>query len=295
MSLFKRNKKGDAYSNEYAKGNIEYGDGVSAPQKKVAAIIPARLASTRLPRKVLRDIHGKPLIQWVYERTAQAVSVDEVFVATPDKEIIDAVHSFGGRAILTGEQPTVLDRCAEAALTLDNPPYRYVVVVQGDEPMVYPEQVDLVVKEIKSRSCHGVCMVKKLDENDDPWNPNMVKAIIDHRNMFIYLSRSVVPGSTPEKHGKFDPVLYKQVCIMAFENTYLRRFGRMEMGPLERSEGIDLVRYIEHGWGLTQAVESPFDTQAVDTQEDLEKVREMLAEDPYVILEEDRIRGVGGG
>jgi len=292
MSLFRRNKP-DTYSNEYAKGNIEYG--TSTTPKRLAAIIPARLESTRLPRKVLLDINGKPLIQWVYERTERAISVDEVYVATPDKEIIDVVHSFGGKSILTGEQPTVLDRCAEAALTLDNPPYRYIVVVQGDEPMVYPEQIDLVVKEIKSRSCHGICMVKRLDENDDPWNPNMVKAILNEKGMFVYLSRSVIPGSTPEKHGKFDPVLYKQVCIMAFENTYLRRFGRMEMGPLERSEGIDLVRYIEHGWGLTQAVESPFETQAVDTQEDLDKVREMLKDDPYVIMAEDQAHGIGGG
>lgn len=240
-----------------------------------AALIPARLDSTRLPRKVLRDIHGKPLIQHVYENTSQSELVDEVYVATPDIEIIDVVKSFGGKAVLTTPQPTVLDCCADAAELLVKLNYEFFVVVQGDEPMVRSEMIDLALKPFPKYASVS-CLVKKLDDGDDPWNPNTVKVIKDAYDHIIYLSRSVIPGVTPEKYDTGSATIYKQVCIMGFTDLELSRFHKFSQEFMERSEGIDLVRYPEHGCFYVVAVESQYDTQAVDTAEDLEKVRRLM-------------------
>lgn len=239
-----------------------------------AVVIPARLASTRLPRKVLRDIHGKPLIQWVYERSAESLFVKDVFVITPDDEIKEVVERFGGRVIPTGPAPTVLDRCSMVADELDKMNYKHTIVVQGDEPTIFPEMIDMLIqKEVP----YGACLVKKIDAMDDVYNPNMVKVIFDTNNYFMYLSRSVIPGGSPEKdYLGYSPTYYKQVCVMSFNTKFLQKYKNMLMGPLERSEGIDLIRFIEHQYRLIEAVETGYQTQAVDTAEDLEKVAEML-------------------
>lgn len=242
---------------------------------KIAAIIPARLASTRLPRKVLRDVEGKPLIQHVYERSAKAELLDTVYVATPDEEIMNVVKDFGGKVILTGEHNTVLDRCSNAAEHLKKLDYSHVVVVQGDEPLVKPEMIDLAMRPFPHKA-NITCLFQEISENDDPWNPNMVKLILDRRGYIIYLSRSVIPGITPEKYKKNKVKILKQVCIMGFRINNLLGFKKLPMGPLEKSEGIDLIRYPENGHFYTLGVNSPFSTQAVDTAEDLEKVRSVI-------------------
>jgi len=239
----------------------------------VAVVIPARLASTRLPRKALRDIHGKPLIQWVYERSKASDYVDEVFVATPDKELEDVVVGFKGKIIRTGPAPTVLDRCSMAADVLEQMGFKVTVVVQGDEPTIYPEMIATAL----GPEGYGTCLIKKLRPEDDIHNPNMVKAIIDVNGYFSYLSRAAIPSRSPEKdYQEFVTPYYKQVCVMKFDTKFLSKFKDMPMGPWERTEGIDLLRYIENGYKVIKAIETKFDTQAVDTAEDLEKVREML-------------------
>lgn len=232
---------------------------------KTAVIIPARLGSTRLPGKVLKDINGKPLIQWVYERSS--IEGVKVFVATPDPQISEVVVGFGGKVVLTEPTRTVLDRCSIAARLL--PQYDRFIVVQGDEPTIYPEQVEAMTK------VEDACMIKKITRVEAE-NPNTVKAVISKHGYFRYLSRSVIPGGSPEKdYTGYTPTFYKQVCVMSFSNETLHLFGGIEMGNLEKSEGIDLIRFLEHGYEI-KAIETEYETQAVDTQEDLDKVREML-------------------
>ena len=236
---------------------------------RTAVIIPARLASTRLPRKALADIHGKPAIQWVYERSKAAKLVEEVFVATPDEELKDVVEGFGGRVILTGPAPTVLDRCSMAAEEL--PEFEHLVVVQGDEPTIRPEMIDMV-SECRSNIA---CLVKKVTRKEAE-DQNTVKAVIDSAGFFIYLSRSVIPGGSPEGDYNATPEYYKQVCVMGFHPSMLKVFKNFPMGPLEKSEGIDLLRYLEQGRFILSR-ETGYDTQALDTQADLEKIRRILA------------------
>lgn len=240
--------------------------------RKIACIIPARLASTRLPRKVLADIHGKPVIRHVYDRCIMAKKIADVFVATPDLEIKQIIEHHGGNAILTGEASTVLDRCSKVVPILRNRGFNSMVVVQGDEPMIDPQMIDDICREHDGHS--AICMYKEIDESELD-NPNTVKAVISDHGYFVYLSRAPIPGKTPEKYGEFTPPYYKQVCVFAFGMLMIEAFGNLEMGPIERSEGIDVLRLIEHGIPV-QALESKYETHAVDVEEDLEILRELM-------------------
>jgi 3-deoxy-manno-octulosonate cytidylyltransferase (CMP-KDO synthetase) len=237
----------------------------------IAVVIPARLASTRLPRKALADIHGKPAIQWCYEGCLGSTYKPDVFVVTEDQELVDVVHGFGGKAILTGKAYNVLNRCSMAAVQLSEQGYDRIVVMQGDEPMARYEMIDLSLRNLQL----ATCLYKPIEE--DPWSPNVVKLLVGLDQNIVYMSRLPVPGYSPERDYSFDATFYQQVGIMAFQTSMLVRYNKLEMGPIEKGEGIDLLRYMENGYHCIQAVESPYDTQCLDTQEDLDKIRGMLA------------------
>lgn len=247
--------------------------------EKIAVVIPARMASTRLPGKVMKDIHGEPLIWRVYQGCMGSEFVDssDVFVITPDREIVQAIRVRGGRTVMTGPAETVLARCSQVAALQSFEKYDLIVVVQGDEPMVVPGMIDLAISGLGGYLIG--CLIKELDKFDDPNNPNMVKLVTDQSRRILYFSRAAIPGVTPERHaGIKRPSLYKQVCVMAFTREMLADYNNMIFGPLERAEGIDQLRYLESGWTI-KGIVSKYKTQAVDTQEDLEKVRELWNED----------------
>jgi 3-deoxy-manno-octulosonate cytidylyltransferase (CMP-KDO synthetase) len=247
--------------------------------EKIAVVIPARMASTRLPGKVLKDIHGEPLIWRVYQGCMGSEFVDpsDVFVITPDREILEAVTSRGGDGWLTGPASTVLERCSQVASLLSFKKYDLIVVVQGDEPMVKPEMIDLAIQKLNLSSVS--CLVKEVEKWTDVVNPNMVKLVMDRMKRILYFSRAPIPGLTPERHAGIErPPFYKQVCVMAFTRNALIEYNEWPLGALERAEGIDQIRYLENLMNI-QGIISDFETQAVDTQEDLEKVRELWNED----------------
>ena len=238
-------------------------------RKGTFAIIPARLASTRFPRKVLADIHGKPTIQRVYEGCQGCDGADEVYVATPDEELADVVSGFGGNYVMTGEHNTVLGRCAEASRILSP---KNIVVVQGDEPMVNPHMLELSLSGL-----HGFgvsTLIKELEPDEDPRDPNMVKVVVNKAGYIMYASRAVIPGHTPEKYGTFKPTFYKQSCIMSFGWRSLEAYDGFPQLVLEKSEGIDIVRFLYYGQPV-KAVVSPYNTQALDTEADLERIRDL--------------------
>lgn len=254
---------------------------------EAVVVIPARMASTRLPGKVLKDINGKPLIQHVYEKSMKCKEINNVIVLTPDEEILEVVDSFNGVAFKTGKYSTVLGRCAEGVRLLGQAGnHADIVVVQGDEPMITPEMIKLSLDGYRERAFYsfgkheapfGSCLYKKISR-EEAQNANTVKCIIGHSRVgpiFQYLSRSVIPGTTPEKDGKAITEFYKQVCIMTFKPSALVWYGNPVLSNIEKSEGIDLLRFVLNGISII-AIESFEDTQAVDTQADLEKVRELL-------------------
>jgi len=238
-------------------------------RKGTFAIIPARLASTRFPRKALADIHGKPTIQRVYEGCVGTKGVDKIYVATPDEELSEIVEGFGGNCVMTGPHNTTLGRCAEASRILEPD---VVVVVQGDEPMVNPHMLELSLSGV-----HGFgvsTLVKELESDEDPRDPNMVKTVVNDAGYVMYASRAVIPGHTPEKYGTFKPIFYKQSCIMSFGWRSLEAYSSFPQLVLEKSEGIDIVRFLYYGQPV-KAVVSPYNTQALDTEADLERIREL--------------------
>lgn len=244
--------------------------------QKVAVVIPARLASTRFPRKVLADIHGKTLIQHVY-RGCHAEIVSEVFVATEDDEIVDVVEGFGGIAINTGPAFNVIERCSMAAKHEFLAGYEIIVIVQGDEPMVKAGMIEKAVHALMDGNHDVTCCFKELDSDESPNNVNCIKAVLKNRNFeFGWFSRAPIPVLSPEKDYANTPISYlKQVCIMAFRSHVLAQYQKLPMRSSEAAEGIDLLRFLENGIEIG-AVYSPFKTHAVDVPEDLELVRKLM-------------------
>jgi len=239
----------------------------------VIAIIPARYGSTRFPGKVLADIHGKPLIRHVYERTSRAETVSRIVVATDDERIAEAVAAFGGDAVITSsDHECGTDRVAEAAGKTGGD---IVVNVQGDEPLIDPKVIDAVCARILGDG--GIVCSTAASPIDDEAvyrDPNAVKVVVDTEGRALYFSRSPLPCY---RDGIFGGA-YLHTGIYCFRREFLERFPRLERTPLERAEKLEQLRILENGYRIGVVV-SEYRSIGVDTPEDLEKVRKMLAED----------------
>jgi len=230
---------------------------------KSVVLIPARLASTRLPRKALADIHGKPTIQRVYEGCIGAKGINGVYVVTPDQEIMDVVESFGGQAIVTGPHETIVGRCAEAVGSLQQ--VGAVVIVGGDEPMINPHAVELALSGLPNG--YGVsALVTEIKSDSERCNPNTVKVLINHHGYIMYITRAAVPAQ------------YKQSDIIALGRRSLDIFCNSPQPEIERAERADTVRFLYYGQPI-KAVVSPYVMCALDTEADLEKIRGLWNED----------------
>lgn len=239
---------------------------------KAAAVLPARLAATRLPNKPLAEIAGKPMIQHVVERARQARTLADVLVATPDMEIVQAVEAFGGRAILTSSaHRTGTDRVAEAAQTL-SPEITVIVNVQGDEPLLDPSDVDavaaLLLDDPALVMASLMCPLPEGRESD----PNVVKVVTDSAGFALYFSRSPLPyrrnadtAYAPRQH----------VGLYAYRRDFLTQLTRLAPTPLEKIESLEQLRVLEHGFRIRMA-ETARAPESVDTPEDLERVRALL-------------------
>jgi len=241
----------------------------------VAAVIPVRMGSTRYPGKPLCDISGMSMVEHVYRRTRMSDSVDTTVVATPDEEIREEVESFGGEVIMTGSHPRATDRVAEAAESLDAD---IIVVMQGDEPLVYPDMLDDAIAPVRDVPDVKVTnLAKPILEEEEYRDPNNVKVVVDDDWNALYFSRSPVPYI---HEGTYDTApVYHQVCVIPFEREFLFEFTSMAETTLEQVESIDMLRLLENGHDV-RLVETDRQTYPVDTPEDHEKVNELMAEDP---------------
>ncbi len=167
----------------------------------VIAVIPARYGSTRFPGKALADIHGKPMIQWVYERTRLSKLIDRVIVATDDERILHAVETFGGEAVMTSSHhATGTDRIAEVAKSLD---CALVVNVQGDEPLIQPAMIDEAISPlVNDASIPMGTLCRKIEDRDEAFDPNVVKVVFDKNNFALYFSRAPIPWDRDAWAGK---------------------------------------------------------------------------------------------
>lgn len=244
---------------------------------KILSIIPARYASTRFPGKPLAEICGKPMIQWVYERAS--LVFEYVYVATDDSRIVDAVKSFNGRVVMTSSNhQSGTDRIAEALKTIENQTglkFDIVINIQGDEPFIQPEQLRKVASCFNDAKVQIATLVKPFSENEDIFNPNSPKVLINPQNNAIYFSRSAIPfirgkeKSEWQKHHTF----YKHIGLYAYRSEVLLEVTKLAQSPLELAESLEQLRWIENGY-LIRVEKTDMETLAVDTPEDLERVNE---------------------
>ncbi len=228
------------------------------------AIIPARFGSIRFPGKPLVEIDGKTLIEHVYRRVEQARLVGRILIATDDQRISDAVRRFGGTAVMTrNDHRSGTDRLAEAAETL--PPDALVVNVQGDEPMIEPEVIDQAITAARIGDAEMVTLMTKLDprQADDP---NRVKVVTDRNGIALYFSRSKIPsGGTCFLH----------LGLYVYRVAFLEKFKKLEPAPLERSERLEQLRALEHGYRI-RVVEVQSESWGIDTPADLERLKHLF-------------------
>ena len=246
------------------------------PLLQFAGIIPARYASARFPGKPLVLIGNKPMIQRVYEQARK--TLDIVWVATDDKRIFDAVSDFGGKAIMTSPNHlSGTDRCAEAVTKINSETGKkidIVINIQGDEPFIDPEQINLVMKCFTDKTVELATLVRKVEPGEDVFNPNQPKVILNSKGDAIYFSRAAIPfiRDTEKTEWSRNHVFYKHIGLYAYRSETLKKITLLARSLLEISESLEQNRWIENGYRIRTAV-TTWESISIDTPDDLEKAK----------------------
>ncbi len=242
-------------------------------KSKVVGVIPARYSSTRFEAKVLVDILGKPMIQWVWERAKQVKILDELIIACDDERVADVARGFGAQVVMTAKGHTSgTDRIAEVVNPIE---VSVVVNIQGDEPLVHPTMIDSVARAILSDSSISVAtIIRKIENPQDISDPHVVKVVKDKNDFALYFSRSPIPFNA-RNSDITPPVYYKHIGLYGYSKDFLFTYKNMASSNLERTEKLEQLRVLEDGYKI-KVIETKYDTIGVDTPEDLEKVKEYL-------------------
>lgn len=247
-----------------------------------AIVIPARLASTRLPRKVLRDVHGKPLVEHVW-RAAKRAGAREVVIAADSREVFEACAGFGAEVVMTSaEHPSGTDRLHEVARKRRWAASTVVVNVQGDEPLMPPALVRRAAQLLRrDRGADIATLCHPLHALEDWLNPNFVKVVMDARGRALYFSRAPIPwqrdGSTRAAPKLPDGLAYRHIGLYAYRVAALRKFTRLKPAALERAEALEQLRALAAGMAIAVGVTRDPPPRGVDTEEDLQAVIAALA------------------
>lgn len=238
---------------------------------KVIGIIPARYKSSRFPGKPLVSINGVPLVIRVCRLASEALGLQNVYVATEDQRIVDLVNEYGYQSILTSDEHlTGTDRLSEVASKITADIY---INIQGDEPMVNPQDILNIVEEKKKFPNYVINGVTRILDVEDPHSVNIPKVLMNKNNDLIYMSRLAIPGikGTSEK-----PMYLKQVCIYAFTKDELLKFGEQKFkAEFEKFEDIEILRFLDLGVKV-KMVYTDHNSLAVDIPEDVYKVEDAL-------------------
>jgi len=237
---------------------------------KILGVIPARFKSSRFPGKPLADIHGKPMIAHVYENAMKVSQFDKILVATDDERIASECDKYRMPFVMTSaEHKTGTDRVAEVA---EKHAADFYVNIQGDEPLVSPDTIESAIKPVIScTDFDAINLMTEIRDSSDVVNSTVPKVVVNIKNEAIFFSRSPIPYPKGER-SKY----YKQVCVYVFKRDTLRRFVSLERGPIEQSEDIEILRFLENRM-IVRMVEVHEDSVAVDTAADLEIVRNIFA------------------
>jgi 3-deoxy-manno-octulosonate cytidylyltransferase (CMP-KDO synthetase) len=242
---------------------------------KFIGVIPARYASTRLPGKPLADIHGKPMIQWVYENARKAL--DRVIVATDDHRVVEAVEAFGGEVMMTAaDHQSGTDRIGEVARKLGDSlnAADVVVNIQGDEPYIQTQQIELLSALFADEEVQIGTLVKKIDNTEVLFNPNIPKVVLDKSSHALLFSRSAIPFARDVEKEEWlkHHTYYKHIGMYAYRVSTLLELVQLPIGKLEQAESLEQLRWLENGYKIKVAM-TLLESLAVDTPEDLEKAR----------------------
>jgi 3-deoxy-manno-octulosonate cytidylyltransferase (CMP-KDO synthetase) len=235
------------------------------PAAKAVGIIPARLASSRFPQKILASETGKPLIQHVWDAAMRAASLSSVVIAVDDPSVQQLVRSFGGVAVLTSpDHPNGTSRLAQAADFLRLSTDTIVVNIQGDEPDMDPGTIDAAVTLARITSAAVTTVASPFAQGEDPADPNIVKVVLRHDGSALYFSRALIPHARVGATQSTPPL--KHVGLYAYRAGFLPKYLALAPTPLEQTEMLEQLRVLEHGYSIAVAVRSVTST-GIDTSE----------------------------
>jgi 3-deoxy-manno-octulosonate cytidylyltransferase (CMP-KDO synthetase) len=240
-------------------------------EARAVAIIPARLASSRFPGKVLADATGRPLIQYVWDAARRATSVQRVVVATDDPRVRSAVEAFGGECLMTSpDHESGTSRIAEAADILELPGDTIVVNVQGDEPELDPEWIDAAAGAVSAGLAPMGTIAVPFADDDDPEDPTAVKVALRHNGTALYFSRALIPFPRERGESSQRPPFLKHIGIYALRRPFLATFVTLEPTALERTEMLEQLRALYYGYDIAVAVRDGRSHGGIDTPEQYE-------------------------
>ena len=241
---------------------------------RIVGVIPARYGSSRFEGKVIADIAGKPMIQWVYERASRSNTLDELLVAVDDVRVQSRVEGFGGRAVMTGaHHQSGTDRIAEV---VEKMPADIIVNVQGDQPLIDPNMIDEAVRPMIDNPEIQMSTLKREIDKEEFDDPGGVKVVVDDQDFALYFSRSLIPYPLCDE----DVRVYEHVGLYVYRKEFLLELSKMPQGYLEKIESLEQLRVLERGYRIL-VVETKMDRRAgvsVDTPEDIKKVERLITE-----------------
>jgi len=242
---------------------------------KILGIIPARYASTRFPAKPLADLGGRSMIRRVYTQAEKSDSLTKVIVATDHLEIFEHVAAFGGNVCMTSDDHVSgTDRCFEV-LSKEIEKFDYVINIQGDEPFISPLQIDLLVSLLDGKT-ELATLIKRLENQEQLLNPNLVKVVFNKNHEALYFSRSPIPyWRGKETDWVHHHHYYKHIGMYAYRSDILEKITSSKVSLLERAESLEQLRWLESGYKIKVA-ETTLETVGIDTPEDLEQARHHL-------------------
>lgn len=240
---------------------------------KILGVIPARYASTRFPGKPLALINGKPMVQRVYEQALKA-NLHEVVVATDDDRIADVVKSFGGNVVMTSsEHPSGTDRCAEAMAKYKSG-WDAVINIQGDEPYIHPNQINILAALLQRAEVEIGTLVKKISQPEELLNVNTPKVVIDALGNALYFSRQPIPYKKGVEISEWvnQHTYYKHIGIYGYKSDVLPKLTQLKQSSLEVAESLEQLRWLENGYKIATGI-TVEETIAVDSPDDLLKAQ----------------------
>jgi 3-deoxy-manno-octulosonate cytidylyltransferase (CMP-KDO synthetase) len=245
---------------------------------KILGIIPARFASTRFPGKPLALIGDKSMIERVYLQACKSNYLNKVVIATDDERIAMHAKSFGAEVVMTSDQhPSGTDRCAEVILNSASE-WDAVINIQGDEPFIKPEQIDLLAACFLNKEVQIATLIKEISSHAELINTNSPKVVINEKGDALYFSRQPIPFLKGVEMSEWiaNHLYYKHIGIYGYRTDVLLELTKLQQGKLEKAESLEQLRWLENGYTIRTRI-TPFETLAIDTPEDLNKAQTLLA------------------